>query len=233
MSRKAAQAAAEARSPGMGATRRAILTSLKRRGPSAVADVRADVLHTVATLREHLVALAREGLVRRHGTRRAGPGRPEVLWALTPAAEELFPQRDGAVLGELVTWLGGHGGAALLARFFGGRTGARRREARRRLRGKRGAARVAEVAAMLSEEGYLSEATEGVGGQAALRIYHCPVRDLVAATDLPCRTELGLVRDLLGGTLTRVEHAAHLGGTCTYGVGPRTRAPREVPRPAA
>jgi predicted ArsR family transcriptional regulator len=62
-------------------------------------------------------------------------------------------------------------------------------------------------------------------------IFHCPVKDLVAATDLPCRTELGLVRELLGGTLTRLEHAAHKQGTCSYGV-PRGRGTPPSPTAA-
>ena len=215
-------AALEAKGPGLGATRRALLAALKRRGPSALAELRADLPLSPATLREHLLALSREGLVARQGTRKAGRGRPEVIWALTGAAEDLFPQRDGAVLHELVTWMGGHGGAELLGEFFEGRIGKRRRTARTRLARTTGLRRVTEVARMLSEEGYLAEAVRGSDGAPVLRIFHCPVKDLVAATDLPCRTELGLVRELLGGTLTRLEHAAHKQGTCSYSV-PRGR----------
>ena len=215
-------AAVEAKGPGLGATRRALLAALKRLGPSALAELRADLPLSPATVREHLLALTREGLVARHGTRKTGRGRPEVIWALTLGAEELFPQRDGAVLHELVTWMGGHGGAALLGEFFEGRIGRKRQTADARLARKTGLRRVAEVARMLSEEGYLAEAVRGSDGAPVLRIFHCPVKDLVAATDLPCRTELGLVRELLGGTLTRLEHAAHKQGTCSYGV-PRGR----------
>lgn len=220
----------EAVGPGLGRTRRAILAALKRRGPSALLELRGDVPLAPATLREHLLALTREGLVARRGTRTAGRGRPEVIWALEPAAEELFPNRDGAILHELVAWLGSHGGTALLGGFFSGRVGRRRRAARRRLAHKRGLGRVAEMARMLSEEGYLAEAVRGGGGEPVLRIFHCPVKDLVAATDLPCRTELGLVRELLGGTLTRFEHAAHKQGTCSYGVTPPR--PAHTKRPA-
>jgi predicted ArsR family transcriptional regulator len=211
-------AAVEAKGPGLGTSRRALLAALKRRGPSALTDLRADLALAPATVREHLLALTREGLVARHGTRKSGRGRPEVIWALTPAAEDLFPRRDGAVLHELVTWMGAHGGAELLGGFFEGRIGKRRQTARTRLARKKGIRRVAEVARMLSEEGYLAEAVRGSDGAPVLRIFHCPVKDLVAATDLPCRTELGLVRELLGGTLTRLEHAAHKQGTCSYGV---------------
>jgi predicted ArsR family transcriptional regulator len=154
-----------------------------------------------------------------------------VIWALTPAAEVLFPQRDGAVLHELAAWMGAHGGAGMLGRFFEDRIGARRRTARRRVAGRTGPRRVAAVARMLSEEGYLAEAVRGGDGAPVLRIFHCPVKDLVAATDLPCRTELGLVRELLGGTLTRLEHAAHKQGTCSYGV-PRGRGTPKPPTAA-
>lgn len=225
-------AAIEAKSAGLGTTRRALLAALKRRGPSVLADLRADVPLSPATLREHLLTLAREGLIARRGTRKAGRGRPEVVWALAPAAEELFPQRDGAVLHELAGWLGSHGGDALLGEFFTDRVARRRRAARRRLAHKTGLARAAEMARMLSEEGYLAEAVRGSDGAPVLRIFHCPVAELVKATDLPCRTELGLVREFLGGTLRRLEHAAHRQGTCRYGV-PRGRGTPPLPPPTA
>jgi len=208
--------------PGLGGTQRALLGGLKRRGPATLADLRAEVPLTPATLREHLAALADQGLVRRHGTRRGGSGRrgrPEVVWALAATAEELFPQREGKVLREMVAWLDAHGAAPLLARYFAARVDARRGPAKARVRTLSGFRRVAEVARMLSEEGYLTEAVRRPGGQVALRIYHCPVKDLVAATDLPCRTELGLVRELLGGKMVRIEHAAHRQGTCTFATG--------------
>jgi predicted ArsR family transcriptional regulator len=202
--------------PGLGETQRVLLETLKRRGPSTVAEVRAAVPLTPATLREHLVALAEQGLVRRHGTRRRGRGRPEVVWAIAPAAEALFPQREASVLRDLTEWLLAHRGERQLARFFADRVAVRRRAAKARVGALEGPARAAEVARLLSEEGYLAEAL-GHAGRPVLRIYHCPVKELVEATDLPCRAELGLVRELLGGRLVRIEHAAHRQGTCTYG----------------
>jgi predicted ArsR family transcriptional regulator len=202
--------------PGLGETQRLLLETLKRRGPSTLADVRSAVALTTATLREHFNALAEQGLVRRHGARRIGRGRPEVVWAVTPAVEALFPQREASVLRDLTEWLLAHRGKRQLARFFADRVSARRRAAKVRVRALKGQARAAEVARLLSEEGYLAEAL-GHAGRPVLRIYHCPVKELVEATDLPCRAELGLVRELLGGRLVRIEHAAHRQGTCTYG----------------
>jgi len=208
-------AAKEPYGPGLGETQRAILETLKRRGPSTLADVRSTVALTSATLREHLNALAEQGLVRRHGARRQGRGRPEVVWAVTPAAEALFPQREASVLRDLTEWLLAHRGERQLERFFADRVSARRRAAKARVRALKGQARAAEVARLLSEEGYLAEAV-GHGDRPVLRIYHCPIKDLVETTDIPCRAELGLVRDLLGGKLIRIEHAAHRQGTCRY-----------------
>ncbi|NIQ54968.1 MAG: MarR family transcriptional regulator, partial [Gemmatimonadetes bacterium] len=106
------------KAPGLGESQRSILHVLKRRGRATVVEL-ADVLGlNVETVRGHLNALAGHGLVRREGSDRTGPGRPEIVYGLTVEAESLFPRREGEVLGELASYLAETGHEALLRDFF-------------------------------------------------------------------------------------------------------------------
>jgi predicted ArsR family transcriptional regulator len=198
-----------------GASRRLLLEALKRRGTATLLEAAADVGLSRESVREHVNALAAEGLVARAGVRRAGPGRPELLYRLTSRSGALFPQRDAALLGELAAFLAAGGQDDVLERFFARRAAARRKVAQRRLAGLTGRRRLEEVARILSEDGYMAEVVKAPGG-ATLRLTHCPIGALVAATRLPCRAELGLVEDLLGRRLKRTDYLPEGGASCSY-----------------
>jgi predicted ArsR family transcriptional regulator len=210
---------AEIFGPGLGETQRRILLSLKRRGRSTVHELVGELTLTPATLREHLQALAERGLAERVGVRRGVPGRPEVVYRLARTGESLFPRREGQVLRDLVRYLVDRGQADVLPAFARARIAARAPAARARVASLRGAARLAEVARILSEEGYMAEVTpNGPEGAPTLRLCHCPIRDLVAVTQAPCRAEIAFVEDLVGRPLARIEFLPEGGGSCSYSV---------------
>jgi predicted ArsR family transcriptional regulator len=201
--------------PGLSASQRQILDLLKRRGVSTIPALAAGVALNVETVRHHLRALASLGYAERRGTRAAGPGRPEVLYALTAAAEKLFPRREGEVLRELAAHLAATGNESLLQEFFDGYIGARRAGALARVAGLSGAARLEEIARILSELGFMAS-VEAVRGRPRLHLCHCPLRDLVEVSRVPCRAELGFIRELLGGELTRLAYMPAGDASCSY-----------------
>lgn len=212
---------AELFGPGLGETQRLLLLALKRLGSATIAQLRAELHLAPATLREHLQALALHGLVERRGSRRHQRGRPEVVYGIAVAGEALFPRAGATVLQELVAFLEREGQHAVLGRFFTERLAGRRAEGLKRVAGLAGAQRLAVVARLFSEEGFMAEPAQTADGGPALRIRHCPLRDVVAATDLPCRAEIGLAQELAGQPLVRIEHAAHERGACLYGLSER------------
>ena len=131
------------------------------------------------------------------------------------------------MLAELAGYLLAHGGAGALRRFFEERAARRLGSARGRLAGLRGRKRLEEVARILSEEGYMAEA---VGS--TLRLAHCPLRDIVGVTHLPCRAEQALVGSLLGRPLRRTDYLPDGGDSCSYRV-ERNRNPSPRPSPSA
>lgn len=201
--------------PGLGDTQRAILLLLKRLGPATQAEVGRHLPYAAATLREHLRTLTVHGFVERRGSRRGKRGRPEVVYALTRRGDALFPHGEAAVLRDLVTHLADRGHVALLDRFFAERVAARRPAALARVTGLSGAARFAEVGRILSEEGFMA-LVGGTPTEPTLRLCHCPIRDLVAVTRLPCRYEEELIAELLDRPLERVEYLPEGQAACQY-----------------
>lgn len=208
--------------PGMTDTRRRLLLRLKRYGPMTLAQISEDFDLSPETLRSHLRDLEAEGLVERAGVRRHGRGRPEVIYELALAAEPLFPQREGEVLRQLATFLVRSGRQDLIQTFFEQRVAQRREEALQRVEGLEGRARMEEIADILTEEGFMAEVATSADGEPELRLCHCPIRDLVDVSPVPCRTEIGLVRELLGERLARNSYIPDGEPACSYS--PRTEA---------
>lgn len=204
---------------GLGASQRRVLVLLKRDGEQSVGELAARLELAAETVRGHMSALAGHGLVRRAGSRKDGPGRPEILYGLTDGAETLFPQEEGRLLRELTAYLTGEGHDGVLEAFFEARLERQREEARERVQGLDGRERLEAVADVLTEEGFMAEVVEDGDGEAGLRLCHCPLKEMVAVSRLPCRAEVAWIRQLLGLELTRRSWMPEGDRTCTYSVG--------------
>lgn len=203
---------------GLGASQQSVLTLLKLQGATTIPQLAAGLDRNIETIRHHLESLILSGLVERQGTRRGGRGRPEVVYGLTPAAEQVFPRREGEILQQLALFLKATDNDALLSAFFDQYIGERRETAMSRVEGLDGTARVDEAAVILTELGFMA-VSEVVGDLPQLRLCHCPLRALVEATAVPCRAEIGFVRDLLGEEMTRVSYIPSGDRSCCYRVG--------------
>jgi predicted ArsR family transcriptional regulator len=201
---------------GLGDTQQAVLLALKRLGAATQAEIAREVPFAPATLREHLQSLVARGLVQRRGSRHAKLGRPQVVYALAERANALFPSRTADVLRELIVHLLESGHAGLVEKFFEQRVAARRPAALARVRRLTGAARAHEVARILSEEGFMA-LVGGTPEQPTLRLCHCPLRDIVSITRIPCRFEQELIAELLEHPLHRLEYLPDGDPACAYG----------------
>ncbi len=75
----------------MQGTKIQILRLLKRGGPASVNDIASELQLAGMTVRQHLVALERDGLVEARDQRR-GPGRPRTLYAVSSQGDAMFPR---------------------------------------------------------------------------------------------------------------------------------------------
>jgi DeoR family suf operon transcriptional repressor len=210
-------------------TRDGILAALKRRGEARAEDLAVALGVTVSALRQHLVALAADGLVG-HREVRSGPGRPKHLYSLTDAAEALFPKTYDELTNELLDYVSEES-PELLERVF-----ERRRErrvagasARVAAAGPALADRVAELARVLDEDGYLAEMVDWPeAGPGVLRVveHNCAILGVAARYGQACSSELDFIRAVLpDATVERVSHIMAGQRQCAYEIRPA------VPRP--
>lgn len=201
---------------GLGDTQRRLLELLKRGGEQSVGDLAGSLELAAETVRGHMNALAGQGLVRRAGQRKEGPGRPEILYRLTDESEQLFPDEEGRLLRDLTSYLTEEGHDGVLASFFEARVARQREKARDRLEGLEGRERLEEIAAILTEEGFMAEVMEGEGGDPGLRLCHCPLKEMVAVSRMPCRAEASWIEEMSGTELARRSWMPEGDRTCTY-----------------
>ncbi len=196
-------------------TKRQLLLLLKRRGQLTLDEAEAATSLTRPTLREHLTQLERDGLVRRSIERR-GRGRPHLLYRLTPAGAQLFPNRDGALLGRLLTFLKEVGAEELLRRFFERYWAERLQAAQQRLASARTPeARLAALRDFLEEEGFMPEIVVSDQG-VEIRECNCPFAETIRHTRLPCYLEARFFEQLLGQEAVRVTHIPDGSPACSY-----------------
>ncbi len=210
----------EAPLEAMGASRRGVLTALKRGGPAPVAELARALGVTTAAVRQQLSRLEEDGLVVRTDARPAGRGRPARRFALTGAAEALFPKRYGDLTTELLSYLGGPDSLEV-RRLFDRRGRRRRAEADGRLEGRDLADRVAGLTAILDEDGYLADVEELPDGGWRITEHNCAILTVARGYPRACASELDFIRTALpGAEVRRVAHLLDGQHVCAYEVRP-------------
>jgi predicted ArsR family transcriptional regulator len=137
------------------------------------------------------------------------------VYGLAPEAESLFPRREGKILQELAAFLKETGNERILRDFFKRRIGSRRKEALARVEHLEGRERLEEVARIFSELGFMATVEEQAQVP-QLRLCHCPLRELIDATKIPCAAEIGFLAELLGKHLSRQSYIPAGGVCCSY-----------------
>jgi DeoR family suf operon transcriptional repressor len=198
-------------------TRRELLELLKRQGEVAAESLATRLGITLSGTRQHLTALAGDGLVT-HRRERSGPGRPKHLFALTPAGDALFPRNYVDLTNELLAYVEDED-PALLERIFDKR--ARRRLERARLRSADLSfpEKVKLVATILDEDGYLADFEERPDGTFVVTEHNCAVLAVAQKYRHACSTELAFLQALLPeAEVTRIAHRLNGGHVCAYEV---------------
>lgn len=207
----------------MGRARSGVLVALKARGEATADDLAHELGLTVAAVRQQLGPLGEAGLVA-HRDERAGRGRPRRWYCLAPAAESLFPKRYGQLANQLLGIIG-DADALLVEQAFARRASQREARARQRLDGLEADAAVAELAAILDEDGYLANSEKVADGFWRISELNCAILDVARQHGVACRSELSFIRAVLPwASVERVSHIISGGHSCSYEI--RARPPR-------
>jgi len=180
------------------ASTRGRVAALLRHGDRTVEELAQALGLTDNAVRAHLSTLERDGLVRQAGLRR-GTSKPASIYALTPAAERLFPKAYGTLLRMLLDVLTERLPPSAVddaVREVGHRVAAGQPVPMGELRD-----RVDQALAVLGELGGLAEAEEQEDGF-IIRGASCPLA--AALPDHPeiCHLAETLLSDLIGVPVT-------------------------------
>jgi predicted ArsR family transcriptional regulator len=203
----------------LGATKRNIVERLKR-ADATVADLAATLDMTEAGVRQHLDALAENGLVESHTRPSEGRGRPPTVWTLTDLADDLFPDRHDDLTVELISAVRNALGEQGLARVIDARADVQRAAYRRAVPARGSLRKRAEALARVrSDEGYVAEVVDDPDGKGVLLLeHHCPICTAATACQGLCTSELELFREVMGpdATVERTQHVLAGDRRCAY-----------------
>jgi predicted ArsR family transcriptional regulator len=183
-------------------TRQRLVEILRIRGPQTVEDLVRAMKLTRTAVTTHLASLQAEGFVARQGLR-AGRRRPSVTYALTPAADALFPKAYEEFA------------SMILAEIKRGGAGNTRRLLRRiaddwirrdlpRVEGTAGKERLERVRSILGERGFLP-ALERTREGYMLRESNCPLMRLAFEHVEVCDMVHRWLEALAGVPLKRIQ----------------------------
>ncbi len=197
-------------SNGFFASTRGRIVLLLRRAARTVDELAAALGLTDNAVRGHIATLERDGLVEQQGIRR-GVSKPAAAYALTGAAERLFPKAYGATLGHLLAVLHERLPAEAcddLLRRVGRRIAATQPPAP-----DDPDARLARAVAVLNALGGLAE-VERDGERFAIQGYDCPLAAVAADSPDVCVIAEALLTEIIGVPVTE---------RCDRGARPRCR----------
>jgi DeoR family suf operon transcriptional repressor len=197
--------------------RRELLVTLKRLGRARTEELAAELEVTVSAVRQVLAAVEGQGLVT-HSEARVERGRPKHVFQLTDAGDSLFPRRYGDLTNEVLGYISERD-PALLADLFERRRMRRVEDARARLAHGDFADRVAALAAILDEDGYLADFTALDDGSYLITEHNCAILDVARRYGHACSSEIAFLREAMpDASIDRVLHIIDGAHVCAYAV---------------
>ena len=200
-----------------------VLFQLKSRGPQAAAQLARRLGVTAMAVRQHLYSLRDEGLVS-YADERRKVGRPARIWRLTEKSQSRFPDTHADLTVEMLSAIRAIFGEEGIDRLVAERTRTQMKAYNARLRaaGASLEARVAELAKIRAEQGYMAEMARQRDGSLLLIENHCPICAAASTCQGLCREELNLFSTVLGDgvSVERTDHILAGARRCAYRIAP-------------
>lgn len=189
--------------------------ALKRRGEASAHELATALRITASGVRQHLAALRSAGFVECR-QERGRPGRPVDLYNGTERAEATVPETSGALMLELLEVIEDED-PELLPRLFQQGRKRRVKDVRDQLRGKDLPDRVAGLAKILDDEGYLSAFEELADDTYQVTLHNCAIWGVASRYPQACSNELDFLREVLTeANVERINHKIAGAHVCGY-----------------
>ena len=190
--------------------RRAVLFAVRTIGDASVDEIASYLGITVSGARQHLTALADDGLVAadENKTEPRTRGRPRLTYHATELADALFPKAYAALTNDLLGYLAEESPEAV-ERLFARRRDDRITNAQRRLADRRSlGAKVDELACILDDDGYVATAERIDRDHFRIVEHNCAITEVARRYGQACSSELEFIRAVLPGA--HVERSSHI-----------------------
>ena len=201
---------------GLRGVRAAVLIELKRGQRLTAKDIAVKLGISLNAVRHHLKELESASLVEYEREHR-GVGAPAFAYRLSASGEALFPRRYESTLTELLDYVvrreGRASAVAVLEERYEGMT----RRLQHELAGATPAERMAAVARLLSDEGYMAEGT-AVSDTGTLIEHNCAIQAVAERFPEICAAEARFLEAALGAEVQRREHILSGCSACEYRV---------------
>jgi predicted ArsR family transcriptional regulator len=205
----------------VGASEERILRFLKFRGPQGTPAIARHLKMTLPGARKHLASLLEAKLVS-FADEAGAVGRPKRKWHLTPFADKRFPDSHAALTLEMLSAIRSVFGEDGLDRLIASRESETERRYGAALSGLNDMGKkVAKLAELRSEEGYMADWQALPDGSYLLAENHCPICAAARICQGFCRSELQVFQSALGPSVTveRAEHILAGARRCAYRIG--------------
>lgn len=196
--------------------RGSILVELKKAQRLTAKELGQRLQVSLNGVRHHLKELESEGLIQ-YERRYRGVGAPAFAYRLTPAGEALFPRHYEATLNEVLDQVVEREGRAGAVAVLEARYAALTRRLQEQLAGAEPAERMASVARLLSEEGYMAEAAAS-STNGTLVEHNCAIQAVAERFPEICAAEAKFLAAVLGADVERQGHILSGCSACEYRV---------------
>ena len=193
-----------------------VLIELKRAYRLTAKELAGKLGMSLNAVRHHLKELEAEALVEYERQRR-GVGAPAFAYRLSAAGEALFPRRYEATLTELLDYVVEREGRATAVAVLEARYDALTRRVQHELAGATPAQRMAAVARLLSDEGYMAEGTASAETGTLIE-HNCAIQAVAQRFPEICAAEARFLAAALGAEVDRREHILSGCSACEYRV---------------
>lgn len=191
-------------------------------------ELAAELGVTPMAVRRHLLQLENTHWVAAELERRAR-GRPAYMYLLTPEGDAQFPRSYDQLALDLLREFRERHGERELAQLLRHRKDQLVALHAPRIHSKSSfEERVAEMARILTEAGYMADWRKVDGQTYHLCEHNCAIFEAAKRCPSVCACELSMMRSLLGANIKRTQHIVRGDCQCLYVI-----QPAEVPRPAA
>lgn len=207
-------------------TRQQIILFLKRQGEGSIAEMSRALKLTSVTIRHHIDALRQNGLVDQPAARKkAGPGRPELVYSLTSEADAFLPRNYSELAIEMMNVLARSEFRMKPAEIFrsaGMRIGQTAAGARR----KSGTSSEKFAVGFMEQRGYFPACIRDEGGL-NLRLANCPYLELAKQRPAICLLDQAMIEGIFDTSVVMKGRIIEGEPACTF----RIQEDRPIDRP--